>query len=97
MFFGVYYGGRAPMFGGDFARVARHFDRAAENGQGRLLMGEVYRARYLLRQTGDRTAFHATLQRVLDAPPAGDPELNLANALARQEATVLLNQEEDLF
>lgn len=97
VFFGVYYGGRAPMFGGDFARAARHFDRAAEIGQGRLLMGEVYRARYLLRQTGDRTAFHATLQRVLDAPTAGDPELNLANALARQEAAVLLNQEEDLF
>lgn len=97
LFFGAYYGGRAPMFGGDFARAARHFDRVAELSQGRLLMGEVYRARYLLRQMGDRAAFHATLQRVLEAPASADPDLNLANALARKEATDLLRQEEDLF
>ena len=97
LFFGAYYGGRAPLFGGDFARAARHFDRVAELSQGRLLLGEVYRARYLLRQTGDRAAFHATLQRVLEAPASADPDLNLADALARQEAVALLNQEEDLF
>ena len=97
VFFGVYYGGRAPMFGGDFARAARHFDRAAALGQNRLLWVEVYRARYLLRQMGDRAAFHATLKRVLDAPASVDPDLNLANALARKQAAALLAQEEDLF
>jgi hypothetical protein len=97
VFFGAYYGGRAPMFGGDFARAARHFDRAAALSQNRLLLVEVYRARYLLRQMGDRAAFHATLNRVLDAPASSDPDLNLANALARKQAAVLLTQEEDLF
>jgi hypothetical protein len=97
VFFGVYYGGRAPMFGGDFARAARHFDRAAEIGQNRLLLVEVYRAQYLLRQMGDRAAFHATLNRVLDAPASADPDLNLANALARKQAAALLSHEEDLF
>lgn len=97
LFFGVYYGGRAPMFGGDFVRAAQHFDRAAALSQGHLLFVEVYRARYLLRQTGDRAAFHATLKRVLDAPAGADPDLNLANALARKQAAELLNQEEDLF
>jgi hypothetical protein len=97
LFFGVYYGGRAPMFGGDFARARRHFDRAATLNQNQLLLVEVYRARYLLRQMGDRAAFHATLRRVLDAPAASDPDLNLANALARKQAAELLTQEEDLF
>lgn len=97
VFFGVYYGGRAPMFGGDFARAARHFDRAAALSQNQLMLVEVYRARYLLRQMGEREAFHATLSRVLDAPASSDPELNLANALARQQAADLLAQEEDLF
>jgi len=97
VFFGVYYGGRAPMFGGDFARAARHFDRAAALGQNQLLWVEVYRARYLLRQMGDRVAFHSTLNRVLDAPASVDPDLNLANALARKQAAALLAQEEDLF
>lgn len=97
LFFGVYYGGRAPMFGGDFGRAARHFDQAATLGRGRMLMVDVYRAQYLLRQMGDRAAFHATLNRVLDAPAGADPELNLANALARKQAAALLAQEEDLF
>jgi tetratricopeptide (TPR) repeat protein len=97
VFFGVYYGARAPMFGGDYARAAQHFDRAAALSQNRLLMVEVYRARYLLRQMGDRAAFHATLKRVLEAPADGDPDLNLANALARKEAAELLTHEEDWF
>jgi len=97
VFFGAYYGGRAPMFGGDFARSAKHFDRAAALSQNQLLWAEVYRARYLLRQMGAREAFHATLSRVLDAPANSDPELNLANALAKKQAADLLAQEEDLF
>lgn len=97
VFFGAYYGGRAPMFGGDFARATKHFDRAAALSQNQLTLVEVYRARYLLRQMGEREAFHATLSRVLDAPASSDPELNLANALARQQAADLLAQEEDLF
>jgi hypothetical protein len=97
VFFGVYYGARAPMFGGDFVRAARHFDRAAELSQHRLQLVEVYRARYLLRQMGEREAFHATLSRVLDAPASPDPELNLANALAKKQAADLLAQEEELF
>ena len=97
LFFGVYYGGRAPMFGGDFARAERHFDRAAALNQNRLLLVEVYRAQYLFRQMGDRAAFHATLSRVIDAPAGPDPDLNLANALAKKQAAALLTQEDDLF
>jgi tetratricopeptide (TPR) repeat protein len=96
LFFGAYYGGRAPMFGGDFARAARHFDRAAAINHNKLLLVEVYRARYLLRQMGDREAFHNTLTRVVEAS-VNDPELNLANAVAKQEAVALLAQEKDLF
>lgn len=97
LFFGVYYGSRAPMFGGDFARATRHFDRAAALNHDHLLLVEVYRARYLFRQMGDRAAFHATLERVVDAPRGPDPDLNLVNALAKTEATALLAQEENLF
>ncbi len=97
LFFGVYYGSRAPMFGGDFARATRHFDRAAALNHNHMLLVEVYRARYLFRQMGDRAAFHATLTRVLDAPLGPDPDLNLANMLAKKEAAALLTQEENLF
>ena len=96
VFFGAYYGGRAPMFGGDFARSAKHFDRAAAINQNQLLLVEVYRARYLLRQMGDREAFHVTLSRVLNAE-INRPDFNLANALAKKQAAALLAQEGDLF
>jgi hypothetical protein len=96
IFFGVYYGGRAPMFGGDFTRATRHFDRAAALNDHQLLLVEVYRARYLYRQMDDRAAFHDTLTRVLAAEPARS-ELNLANALAKQQAAAWLAQEKDLF
>jgi tetratricopeptide (TPR) repeat protein len=97
LFFGVYYGGRAPMFGGDFARAARHFDQAARISQNRLLLVDVYRAQYLYRQMGDRAAFHAALTRVIDAPASTDPDLNLANAIAKKKAGRLLAQEDTLF
>ena len=97
LFFGVYYGGRAPMFGGDFARAARHFDRAAKITHNRLLLIDVYRAQYLFRQMGDRAAFHAALTRVIDAPGASEPDLNLANAIAKRKARRLLAEEDTLF
>lgn len=96
LFFGAYYGGRAPMFGGDFARAARHFDRAAEINRKQLLLVDVYRARYLLRQMGEREAFHNTLTRVIETQSYA-PDFNLANAVAKQEAAALLVQEKDLF
>lgn len=97
VFFGVYYGSRPPMFGGDYVRSAHHFDRAASLNQNQLQLVELYRARYLLRQMGERAAFHATLSRVVDAPASSDADLNLVNALAKKQAAVLLTQEEDLF
>jgi hypothetical protein len=84
------------MFGGDFARAAKHFDRAAAINHNQLLLVDVYRARYLLRQMGERAAFHSTLTRVVEAV-VNDPELNLANTVAKQEAAALLAQEKDLF
>ena len=97
VFFGVYYGGRAPMFGGDFVRAAHHFDEAARISQNRLLLVDVYRAQYLFRQMGERAAFHAALTQVIDAPASADPDLNLANAIAKKKAGKLLAQEETLF
>ncbi len=99
VFFGVYYGGRAPMFGGDFTRAAQHFDRAAQIGENKMLLVDIYRAKYLMRQMNDRAAFHATLTRVVNAPDRekSDPDLNFANALAKHKAAALLAQEEELF
>ena len=96
LFFGVYYGGRPPMLGGDFVKSAQHFDQAASRGQNRWLLTEVLRAQYLLQQMGDRPAFHARLSAVL-ATEDSPIEMSLANEIARAKARRLLAQEEDLF
>ncbi len=96
LFFGVYYGSRPPMLGGDFAKSAQHFDQAAARSHNHWLITEVLRAQFLLRQMGDRAAFHERLSRVL-ATEDSPPEMALVNAIARAKAQRLLSQEEDLF
>lgn len=96
VFFGVYYGGRPAMLGGDFVKSALHFDQAAAQAKHRWLLTEVLRAQYLLRQMGDRPAFHERLSAVLAAED-WPVEMSLANEIARAKARRLLSQEEDLF
>ncbi|MBT8117645.1 MAG: TRAP transporter TatT component family protein [Gammaproteobacteria bacterium] len=97
MFFGVYYGARAPMLGGDFARSQQHFARAHEiNGQ-KLLLVDLLKAEYLYRQQLDRKAFHDTLQKVRNAPDDLYPEMALVNTIARRKAHELLAHEDDWF
>lgn len=97
LFFGAYLGGRAPMFGGDFVRAAQHFDQAARINRNQLLLVEVYRSQYLLRQMGDRAAFHDALSKVIEAAESSSPEMNLANAIAKKKASKLLADEDTLF
>ncbi len=97
LFFGVYYGGRSPLLGGDFARAEQHFRRAAEINGGKLLLVDLLQAEYLYRQQLDRAAFHQTLTAILAAAPDSYPEMALVNAVARQRAGVLLQHEDEWF
>lgn len=97
LFFGVYYGSRSPLLGGDFTRSAEHFLRAAQLNDDKLLMVDVLQAQYLHRQQLDRDAFHARLRHVVDAPAGLDPDLALINGIAQAQAARLLGLENDWF
>jgi hypothetical protein len=97
MFFGVYYGSRSPMFGGNFALSEEHFQRADEINQRKLLMVDLLRAEYLYRQQLNQTAFHDTLQYIVQAPEGLYPEMALVNAIIQQRAGYLLELEEEWF
>ncbi len=97
LFFGVYYGAKPPMFGGDFNRSAQHFEKARAVTQGKLLIGDLLRAQYLARQQLDRRQFHERLTAIVNAPPDIYPEMALVNAIARQKARQLLTKEEEWF
>jgi hypothetical protein len=97
MFFGVYYGGRAPMFGGDYALSEQHFAQAREATTGKLLLVDVLHAEYLARQQMDRSAFHNRLTAVVEAADDLLPEMALANQVAKQRAHYLLSKEAEWF
>ena len=97
MFFGAYYGGRAPMFGGDFALSEQNFQRAAEINNNKLLLVDVLQAEYLDRQKLDQQAFHTRLERVVNAPDDLYPEMALVNGISKQKAKRLLEHEKDWF
>jgi len=97
LFFGVYYGAKPPMLGGDFERSARHFEKARAVTGGKLLLGDLLRAQYLARQQLDRRQFHERLTAVVNAPTDVFPEMALVNAIAKQKAKHMLTREAEWF
>lgn len=97
MYFGVYYGGRAPMFGGDFKKAEYHFNRAREITNGKLLVADLLQAQYLSRQKFDRKDFHERINKILEAPDDLYPELGLLNQITKRKAQMLLTREEKWF
>ncbi len=97
IFFGVWYGGRSPFLGGNFALAEQHFARARTLSQGKILAVDVLAAQYLAVQQHDRHAFHEKLLNVINTPLSNYPEMALANAIAQKKAAALLKKEEELF
>jgi uncharacterized protein HemY len=97
MFFGVYYGGRAPMFGGDYERAEENFRRAAEINHDKLLLVDLLQAEFLARQQLDQQDFHNRLTRIIEAPDDLYPEMALVNGIAKQRARYLLAFEDEWF
>ena len=96
-YYGVYYGSRAPMFGGNFALSEQHFDQARTVSGGKLLIFDVLQAEYLERQRLDQAAFHKLLTRVVETPVGSYPEMALINQIARARARHLLGLEQEWF
>lgn len=97
IYYGVYYGSRSPMFGGDFAKSDQAFDNARAVTGNKLLITDVLQAEYLERQRLDQQRFHHLLTNVIDNPVGSFPEMALVNQIARARARALLQQEEEWF
>ncbi|VAW82020.1 hypothetical protein MNBD_GAMMA14-395 [hydrothermal vent metagenome] len=96
-YYGVYYGSRAPMFGGDFSLAEKNFSAARAVTEGRLLIFDVLQAEYLERQRLDQTQFHHLLESVINTPVGIFPEMALINQISRARARYLLGLEEEWF
>lgn len=97
LYYGVYYGSRAPMFGGDFERAEMNFSLARQVTRNRLLIIDVLQAEYLERQRLDSTQFRSLLEGVIAEPVGSFPEMELVNQVARERARHLLALETEWF
>ena len=97
IYFGVYYGSRAPLLGGNFVKSRQHFDRAREITDSKLLIVDLLQAQYLARQQNDQQDFHDRLTAILNAPDDLMPELALQNQIAKRKAALLLKKESEWF
>ncbi len=97
MYFGVYYGSRAQMLGGNFEKSRQHFDRAREITDNKLLIPDLLQAQYLARQQHDQQDFHNRLTSIINAPDDLMPELGLQNQIAKRKARFFLKKESEWF
>lgn len=97
IFFGVYYGSRSPMLGGNFELSQAYFEKANAYNDNKLLVVDLYRAQYLERQRYDQQAFHRLLENIVNADDDLNPEQALVNQVAKQKASLLLEKEDQWF
>lgn len=97
VFFGVYYGSKSPMLGGNYKLSEQHFSQANSANQNKLLVVNLLRAQYLERQRFDQPTFNQLLNDIIQASDALYPEQTLINQISKKKASLLLEKEEQWF
>ena len=97
LYFGVYYGSRPAILGGNLDSSKAYFDKAIAVSDGKFLMTLVFYAETYAVQVQDESLFRNLLTRVIEAPIDILPEQRLANAVAKARAKRLLVRMGDLF
>lgn len=99
LFFGVYYGSRPPMFGGNPDLAKKYFEQAMkQDGEKNLMIPALY-ARFYATAPGvqDRELFERLLNEVLEADAEKYPKLRLNNEVAKRRAEFWMENVDELF
>lgn len=97
LFYGVFYGARPRMLGGNQAKAKEHIEKAIGLTNGKFLLAKLYLAQFYAVPTQDEGLFDKTLKEILDASEDLYPEERLANLVAKKRAAKLLNMKKELF
>lgn len=97
IFFGVYYGSRSAMLGGNFELSKQHFESARQWNKHQLLLVELLQAEYLDRQTFNQQGFHQRLTTLIQSDANINPDIALINHIAIVKAQQLLKKESQWF
>ena len=95
IFFGVLYGSKPKMIGGDPERSRSHFERALEISNRSFLMAQVLYAATYSRMVFDRELHDSLLEEVIAFELDQTPDNRLSNQIAKRRAEELL--EENFF
>ncbi len=85
------------MLGGSPEKSKEHFNEAEKITNGKALMVYALQAQFLAVQTMDKALFHEMLDKVNAGSVDAVPEQRLANALAKQRAKYLKDNEASFF
>jgi hypothetical protein len=96
LYLGVLHTLLPPLQGGKPELGRSHFEAAIAASEGRNLLAKTYFAKFYARMVFDQALHHELLTEVVEAD-FNDPQFNLMNELARQEARILLADEADYF
>lgn len=96
LYLGVLHTLLPPLQGGKPELGRSHFEAAIAASEGRNLLAKTYFAKFYARMVFDEELHHQLLTEVIDAD-FDDPQFNLMNELAKQEARILLADESDYF
>ena len=97
LFFGVSYGSRSAILGGNLEKSKEHFDRAIKISDGNFLIGYFYKAKYYAIPTQDKELFENLINKVISTPSDVLPEQRLVNEVAKVKAKKLLSQIDEYF
>lgn len=97
LFFGVSYGSRPQMFGGNPQKSKEYFEKAIQSYNRKFLMAIVLYAQTYAVQMQDPVLFDTLLNEVSAADPTALPEQRLANELAVERAKWLLANKDKFF
>jgi TRAP transporter T-component len=97
LFLGAYYGSKPPILGGKPEVSRHHFEQALAISKRQFLPALVLYAQTYARLAFDRELYVTLLQEVLDFPLENQPDIALANQVAKQKAARLLAKTEQFF
>ena len=96
LYLGVLHTLLPPLQGGKPELGRSHFEAAIAASEGRNLLAKTYFAKFYARMVFDQALHHELLTEVVEAD-FSDPQFNLMNELAKQEARILLADEAEYF
>ncbi|MCU0663549.1 MAG: TRAP transporter TatT component family protein [Myxococcota bacterium] len=97
MFIMVLNSSMGPAVGGSPALAQQAYERAMKSAGGKFLLTKYLFAKHYTQQTMDRPLFEKLLREILEASADLLPEQRLSNQLAKEKATRLLAQADELF